>query len=222
MILNINKPLGLTSYDVVAYVKRITGEQKVGHAGTLDPMATGVLLVAVGRPSTRRISEFMDQNKEYEADVILGAETDTLDREGPLLQTLPVPPLSRSAIDVLLATFIGNIDQIPPMYSAVHYKGKRAYEIAREGKTIFLPPRRVEIKKIDVLAYPDFENGNPFPHLTLRILCEKGVYIRSLARDIGEAWGTVAFLGSLERTRIGSYTSAEGLALEGTAKFLVE
>jgi len=249
MILNINKPLGLTSFDVVACVRKALGEKKVGHAGTLDPMATGVLVVAVGREFTKQIDQLMSGEKEYIAEIILGATTDSLDRDGQVTQTAPVSELTKEQIDASVQSFIGTIAQIPPSFSAIHHKGERAYKLARAGNPVVLPPRIVTINKIEILAYPvrpsertmeelvlSSGQGNcpalrlrsvnegrgvlpeeafdDFPQLTIKVTCEKGVYIRSLARDIGEALGTVAFLKSLVRTKVGDYRIEESLELE--------
>lgn len=211
MILNINKPLGLTSFDVVAYVRRATGEKKVGHAGTLDPMATGVLVVAVGRESTKQIDQLMSGEKEYLAEIILGAETDSLDRDGLLIKTAQVPPLTKAQIDAAVEFFVGTIAQVPPSFSAIHVQGERAYDLARAGKPVNIPPRIVTINKIEVLNYPI--TLSPFPQLTIKVTCEKGVYIRSLARDIGQKLGTVAFLKSLVRTKVGTYRIEDSISL---------
>ncbi|MFA5929164.1 MAG: tRNA pseudouridine(55) synthase TruB [Candidatus Margulisiibacteriota bacterium] len=214
MILNINKPLGMTSYDVVAFVKRLTGEKKVGHAGTLDPMASGVLLVAVGRESTKQIDQLMSGYKEYVAEVILGVETDTLDREGQIIDSKPVPDLTPEQIDKALLKFIGTTLQYPPIYSAVHHHGERAYDLARQGKEVKLAPRYITIMKIEVLKYPHEDQGAELPKLTIRVTCEKGTYIRSLAKDIGSELGTCAFLGALVRTKIGAYHVETSSSLE--------
>jgi len=231
MILNINKPLGLTSFDVVAAVRKATGIKKVGHAGTLDPMATGVLIVAVGRESTKKIDQLMAGEKEYVADIILGAETDSLDRDGVIMSTPPVPALSKERIDTVVQRFVGTIEQIPPMFSAVHYQGQRLYQLARKGKTVLVPPRIVTIHAIDILTYPESnhvgagsqpaQTPSPFHHFTIRVTCEKGVYIRSLARDIGNALGTVAFLKGLVRTRIGDYHLENSLQLTSIPKIVI-
>jgi tRNA pseudouridine55 synthase len=213
MFLNINKPLGLTSFDVVSRVRRMTGEKRVGHAGTLDPMATGVLLVAVGREFTKRISELMDLDKEYVAEIVLGAETDSLDRDGRLMDTIPVPPLTRAQIDSAVHRFVGQIEQIPPVFSAIHHQGKRLYELARANVDVKPAPRIVEIDAIEVVDYPDSEKQALFPHLKIKVTCQKGVYIRSLARDIGHALGTTAFLSALVRTRIGEWRVEDAMPI---------
>ena len=231
MILNINKPLFFTSFDVVAYIRRITNIKKVGHAGTLDPMATGVLVVAAGRDSTKQIRHIMSGQKEYVAEIILGVETNSLDRDGQVISTQPVPPLTKEQVDNAVQQFIGELQQIPPMFSAIHHQGARLYKLAREGQVIDLPPRHVTVDEIEVLSYPKncgkgdvtalgcettittTANNQP-QRLTIRVYCQSGVYVRSLARDIGQTLGTVAFLSSLVRTQVGEYRIEDSLSLE--------
>jgi tRNA pseudouridine55 synthase len=198
-LLVVDKPLGFSSMAVVRYVRRAAGVRKVGHAGTLDPLATGVVLCAIGRPATRCINQLMGMGKVYEAEVDLSAFTATDDREGAREEIAVDQPPTEAAVRDVLGGFIGEIQQVPPVFSAVHVGGKRAYKLARQGEKVTLGPRSVRIDAIDLLAYQ-------WPIATLRIHCGKGVYIRSLARDLGVALGVGGHLQSLRRTAVGDYT----------------
>jgi tRNA pseudouridine55 synthase len=203
----IDKSSGMTSHDVVARVRRIIGQKRVGHAGTLDPMATGVLPVVVGR-ATRLVEYLAEADKAYRAVLVLGATSDTYDREGSVL---PVPGASlpeREAIEQALAGFRGEIEQVPPMHSALKVGGKRLYELAREGKEVERAARRVEISRLEIEAYKP-------PLLQLFVECSKGTYVRSLAHDLGAALGTGAYLDGLVRTRVGAFSLDEAITLEG-------
>jgi len=209
MLLLIDKPKGITSHDVVSRVRKITGEKRVGHAGTLDPNATGLLIVGVGRESTKKLG-FYSQNvkKIYNADVVLGEERDTDDPEGKVTfidKKLAKIPLSK--IKSVLKDFEGDQEQIPPIYSAIRIRGKKAYEIAREGKKVNMPPRQITIHSIKLLKYS-------FPLLKLKITCSSGTYIRSLARDLGEALGTKSYLKNLRRTAVGAANIKNSIKLE--------
>jgi tRNA pseudouridine55 synthase len=210
--LNINKPKGLTSHDVVARVRQIvsrtTGRKvKVGHAGTLDPAATGVLPVAVGQ-ATRLIEYLTNTSKGYRTVVQLGITTDTDDAEGTVIAERPVPVLDQGTVEKTITTFCGTIMQVPPMYSAVHHHGKRLYELARANQTVERPPRQVTVEQIDdQTAYPLTDQ------LVLDIVCSKGTYIRSLARDIGEALGCGAHVAMLERTHVGPFSLENAVSL---------
>lgn len=210
--LNINKPSGMTSHDVVARVRRLVGRKvKVGHAGTLDPTATGVLPVAIGS-ATRLIEYLADTRKGYQATVVLGITTTTDDAEGDVLQQRPVPPLSMEQIETALAPLRGTILQVPPMYAAIHHQGQRLYDLARAGKTVERVPRPVTIDRLELV---DLTRTAPdtLPSLTLTVECSKGTYIRALARDLGEALGCGAHLAALERTFVGSFTVNEAVTL---------
>lgn len=197
--LNLNKPRGVTSRDVVNQVVRQVGRRvKVGHAGTLDPLATGVLVVAVG-PATRLVELVQDQPKVYRTVVRLGARSDTLDADGSIIESSASPITDETAIRRALARQVGTIPQVPPGYSALKVGGKRAYELARSGRTVELAPREVRIDRIDLLSFD-------WPRLALEIACGGGTYIRSIARDIGEDLGCGGLVEVLERTRIGSFT----------------
>jgi tRNA pseudouridine55 synthase len=175
-ILNIDKPTGMTSHDVVAHVRRLIGQRRIGHAGTLDPRATGVLLLCLGQ-ATRVAEYLMTGRKKYLAVVRLGVATDTYDAEGSITQTVESFTLSREEIAAALSAFQGEIQQVPPPYSAIRKQGRRLYELARRGILVHTPPRRVELDKIELLAWDA-------PELTLQITCSPGTYIRSLAHDL--------------------------------------
>lgn len=196
----IDKPAGMTSHDVVDVVRRQTGERRVGHAGTLDPFATGLLIVGVGRQATKRLSEFLKMDKEYEAVVRFGTTSDTDDRTGVIF----LPPsegrggIERGDVDLALKKFTGPIQQLPPIYSAKKVAGRKMYELARAGKDVPRKPTTVTIHALDVLGYD-------WPLLRLRVRCSSGTYIRALARDLGEALGVGGLLEELRRTAIGPY-----------------
>lgn len=197
--LNIDKPAGLTSHDVVARVRRAARQKRVGHAGTLDPAATGVLVVALGA-ATRLIEYVQDAtSKRYLATVRLGATTTTDDAEGELIASAPVPRLGAADLERALGHFRGEIMQVPPMYSALHHQGQRLHELARAGIVVERQARPVTIERLDLLDWAS-------PLLTIDVMCSKGTYIRSLARDLGEVIGCGAFLEALRRTSVGAFT----------------
>jgi tRNA pseudouridine55 synthase len=205
-ILNVNKPAGLTSHDVVAKVRGILKGQKVGHAGTLDPAATGVLPILVSRGT--RIAEYLlEWDKEYRAVLRLGQTTDTQDATGTVLATCSLDGLEEQRIRAAIAPFRGRIAQVPPMYSAVKVAGTPLYKSARAGKTVERDSRNVEIHELDVL-------GIAGPDITLRVRCSKGTYVRTLCADIGEALGVGGHLLSLQRTRVGPLTIERALTLD--------
>ena len=199
----IDKPLQWTSFDVVNRVRsalcRRLGVKKlkVGHSGTLDPLATGVVLVCTGK-ATKQIDQLQAGVKEYVATLELGATTPSFDLEHSIDKRYPVEHITRALVDEVLARFVGPIWQVPPVYSAVKVDGKRAYEYARKAQEVELKPKLLVIDELEVL---DFS----LPILKLRIVCSKGTYIRALARDIGEALGSGAYLTELRRTRVGDY-----------------
>lgn len=201
-IIGIDKPLGWTSFDAV---KRVRGaiqrrlhlkKFKVGHAGTLDPLATGVLIVCTGR-ATKRIDELQNGDKEYVATIRLGATTPSFDLETEVDAVYPWEHITRERVEEIIPTFIGKIMQVPPVFSAVKVDGKRAYNLARKGKEVELKAKSLYIKEMELL-------GMDMPEITLRIVCSKGTYIRALARDLGEALGSGAHLTGLRRTRVGN------------------
>lgn len=192
------KPVGWSSFDVIRKLRTATGVRKIGHAGTLDPFAEGILVICFGR-ATKRVSEMVEFDKEYVGEVFLGSETDTLDRTGKVVQTVAVPPLDEAVIDATLQSFSGAIDQVPPMYSALKRGGRRLYEIARNGETVTLYPRPVQIESIRLISW------SPPDTFTMHAVVGKGTYIRSLARDIAIALETVGHLKSLTRLRVGPF-----------------
>lgn len=210
-LLLVDKPPGMSSFGVVAQVRKRTGVARVGHAGTLDPFATGILVVGVGRTYTRRLSEFQGLPKVYVVRMVLGMTTDTLDRDGQLLsEPVSASFVTAEKLTAILPQFIGVLAQIPPIFSAKKTEGKRHYERARAGETITLKPSIVEVYGINCL---DFVPGK-YPLVTLEIKCGKGTYIRSLVRDIALALGTVSYAKDLVRTGVGAWTLAECINLE--------
>jgi tRNA pseudouridine55 synthase len=205
--LNIDKPSGMTSHDVVARVRRVARQKRVGHAGTLDPAATGVLVLGLGN-ATRLIEYVQDStSKRYLATVHLGITTTTDDAEGQVLATSALPPLDIAAIEQALQPFRGQIAQAPPMYSALHHQGRRLHELARQGIVVERVARPVTIERLELLDWSA-------PLLKLDITCGKGVYIRSLARDLGAALGCGAHLQALRRTAVGTFLIEDAVPLD--------
>lgn len=205
-ILNIDKPPGITTMDVVRRIKRASGQKRVGHGGTLDPLATGVVHVCLGQ-ATRMMEYVIDSTKEYQAQVELGAETDTYDALGEVNQRGDASAVTLQDVQVALESFKGAIEQVPPMYSALKRQGKRLYELARAGMEVERAPRKVEVQSIDLSSW------NP-PVFTLTVGCGRGFYMRSLAHDLGRALGCGAHLKSLVRLRSGSFKITEAMQLE--------
>lgn len=206
-IFNVNKPAGMTSHDVVQVIRRASGERRVGHAGTLDPMATGVLLVCIG--TATRVTEYlMDHPKRYRAKITLGVSTDTLDADGRVTHTADPASVGQEDVQRALKTFVGTIEQIPPMYSALKKDGKKLYELARQGIAVEREPREVEIRQLNIVAWDP-------PRITVDVECSKGTYIRAIARDLGEVLGVGAYLSGLTRTASGRFTveAASDLAI---------
>jgi len=203
-ILSFNKPYEWTSFNVVAAVRNLlrrklnTKKIKVGHAGTLDPLATGVLLVCTGK-ATKRIEELQAHTKEYVATLKIGATTPSFDKETEEDATYPTEHITLELLEETLKTFVGSIEQVPPTYSAVKINGKRAYEFARTGRDIELKAKTLVIDEIELISH------NLPNEAVIRVVCSKGTYIRALARDIGAALGSGAYLTDLIRTRIGDY-----------------
>lgn len=198
----IDKEAGPTSFDVVAAFKRATRLRKVGHTGTLDPLARGVLLLCTG-VATRAAEHFMNLEKEYEFDVCLGVETDTLDKEGKVVREAPCPDLRDEQIHEAARSFVGEYDLKPPAYSALKRNGRRLYELARAGEAPEVESRRVHIYDFDVVSIE-------MPTVRCRIRCSRGTYVRSLARDLGERLGAPAHIDRIVRTRIGSFERSHG------------
>ncbi len=197
-LLVVDKPLGWSSMDVVRHVRKAAGFVKTGHAGTLDPLATGVVVCCIGN-ATKAVERLMSLPKVYDTKIDLSAFTQTDDREGEREEVEVAEPPSEEALRAALEPFVGDIEQVPPRFSAVHVDGKRAYKLAREGKEVVLEARPVRIDSIELVAYE-------WPIASLLITCGKGMYVRSLARDLGTSLGTGGHLASLRRTAVGPYT----------------
>lgn len=208
-LLNINKPAGMTSRRVVDLVCAAAGTKKVGHAGTLDPMATGVLVVCIGW-TTRLISFVQQQRKEYRAQFRLGCTSDTDDVTGTVVETgepgRHAPAPGRDEIEALLPRFVGRIVQVPPQFSAVHVQGRRAHQLARKGAPVEIPPREVDVHRLELRSYD-------YPQLELDIECGSGTYVRSIGRDLGRLLGCGAVMSGLVRTRIGEFRLENALDL---------
>jgi tRNA pseudouridine55 synthase len=203
-ILSVDKPAGMTSHDVVAAVRRITGQRRVGHAGTLDPLATGLLLLCLGRAT--RLAEYLVRGRKiYRATVRLGVVTDTYDAEGQVVAVTPVEDLSGEWIEEAAAEFVGRVEQTPPVYSAIKSKGTPLYKLARQGRAVSPPPRQVEIEAVELLAWEA-------PDLTLLVRCGPGTYIRSLAHDLGQRLGPGGHLTALRRLASGHWRVEDALS----------
>jgi tRNA pseudouridine55 synthase len=199
-VLLLDKPLTWTSFDVVRKVKNTLRPRKIGHAGTLDPLATGLLILCTGK-KTKEIDQIQAQEKEYEGTFRLGQTTPSFDLETPVDAEQPYAHLTEDKIRAAVATFLGKIEQVPPVFSAVKVDGKRAYELARKGQEAEIKPKTVEIKEFEITRFA-------LPEIDFRVVCSKGTYIRSLARDLGAALGCGAHLTRLVRTRIGEHRLA--------------
>jgi tRNA pseudouridine55 synthase len=204
----VDKPGGITSNQVVSRVKKATGIKKVGHAGTLDPMATGVLVVAVG-PVTRLIRFIQDQPKEYLATALFGVATDTLDAAGAILsrEEMWITP---EELEAVVPRFVGEILQVPPMVSALKHQGRRLYELARRGEVVAREARPVRVDELEIVSV----GPGPYPEVEFRVVCGKGTYVRSLADDMAAVLGGSAHLTALRRTRIGSLSLDRALELD--------
>lgn len=205
-ILIVDKPRGWTSHDVVDFIRKRFGLKKVGHAGTLDPMATGVLVMLLGQ-ATRASGTFMSDDKEYEGTLTLGAVSDTGDAWGAVTPTGRSCTASPAGIAAVFKEFTGPIAQRPPMYAAVKVGGKKLYDLARQGKTIEVEPRPVVISRFDITAIS-------LPEISFAVTCSKGTYIRQLAVDIGERLGCGAYLSALVRTRSGRFTLGDACTVD--------
>ncbi len=209
----VDKPVGLTSFAIVARVRRILGLKKVGHAGTLDPFATGLLIVCAGRPATKLISRFMDGEKEYLATLCLGVETETFDTEGEITSKKAIENLYAEEIEKCIDEFRGPQLQVPPSYSALKHKGKPLYYYARKGIMIEKEPREICIAHLDRMGEKNDLNGET-AELHLRVVCSKGTYIRTLASDIGKKLGCGAHLTGLRRTKSGCFSVENSLTAD--------
>lgn len=210
--LNIYKKKGPTSYDVIRAIKKHLKIKRVGHAGNLDPMGEGVLVVGIGK-ATRFLEFIMHETKEYRVKVKFGILTTTLDSEGEVIQEMPVPALDREKLLSVLAQFQGEIEQVPPSFSAIKFEGKRLYEYAREGVFLVPKPRKVKIHKIDLLEIGD-------DYIVIDVECSSGTYMRSLARDIGQKLGTVAIVEDLTRLRVGDYRIENAVQIDDGKKLI--
>jgi tRNA pseudouridine55 synthase len=205
-ILNINKPAGITSRRVVDRVAKLVRPEKSGHAGTLDPLATGVLVVCVGK-ATRLIELVQEQPKSYQATFLLGRQSDTDDVSGTVTEVAVPREITRAEIERGLPQFLGRIEQVPPSYSAVHVEGRRAHERARAGQSVELAPRTVEVFRLEITRFD-------YPVLELEIDCGSGTYVRSIGRDLGRMLGCGAIMSALVRTRVGPYSIENAVSLD--------
>ena len=211
-LLNINKPIGITSMDVVREIKKSTGIKKVGHGGTLDPMASGVIPIAIGT-STRLLEYILNSDKSYIATIELGRRTDTYDSEGKTLEKSDPQGISIDEIINVLSKFNGEMTQIPPMHSALKVQGKRLYELARSGTVIERPPRNVTIYEVSLEEFNS-------PNIVVGIRCSKGFYVRTFADDIGHLLGCGAFLSSLKRVASGPFKIEDAMTLDQTISMI--
>tara|TARA_B100000029_G_scaffold206589_1_gene204329 strand:+ start:6007 stop:6663 length:657 start_codon:yes stop_codon:yes gene_type:complete len=211
VIVPINKPIGVTSFDVVKKVRKITRIKKVGHGGTLDPFAEGVLIIGIGRKSTRRLDYYNNSNKQYIAELQLGSSTDTLDLTGEIIEKKEIPQLQKSMIENIFSQFIGLQNQLPPMYSAKKINGIRLYKLARMKKTVKRKPNQITITSLELIDY----NSNK---INFSVSCSKGTYIRQLGLDIANKLGTVGHLTKLNRIKAGPYTLDDCISISAIEK----
>jgi len=204
----VDKPAGCTSHDVVARLRRAYGQRRIGHAGTLDPDATGVLLVGLGR-ATRLLRFLQETTKTYRATIVFGVATDTLDASGAVLDRITMQ-MTRSEVVAAAERFVGEIEQVPPMVSAIKIGGRRLHELARQGVEVERPPRRVRVDRFEVEGFTE----GAYPEATVSVDCSSGTYIRSLAADLGAALGGFAHLRDLRRLRVGSFDAADAHPLD--------
>ena len=209
-IIIIDKPKGPTSHDIVDIVRRTFKIKKVGHAGTLDPMATGVLVILTGK-CTKESGKFSNDDKEYEGELTLGATSDTEDAEGVITDSGKSVDPDPVRIKEAFEAFLGPIEQVPSAYSAVKYKGKKLYELARKGISVEVEPRKITISRLDI-------SDISIPKVKFRVTCSKGTYIRKLAADIGQRLGCGAYLSALRRTRSGNFTIDQAITLDQLIK----
>lgn len=226
-ILPFDKPLNMTSFQLVAKVRWLISQAmggkkiKVGHAGTLDPLATGVLILCTGR-ATKRIETLQSGVKEYIATLRLGATTPSFDLEHEIDQTFPTEHITREDVESALSTFVGEIMQVPPVFSACKVEGKRAYDLARKGQKAEEVQLKAKPLRIDEIELLEADLGGEAPSITIRVVCSKGTYIRALARDIGEALNSGAHLTALRRTRVGEYGEKDCFTLESFEEWLAQ
>ena len=213
-VLLINKPFEWTSFDVVRKIRGMVRIRKVGHAGTLDPLATGLLILCTGK-FTKRINEYMSQEKEYTGTITLGAITPTYDLESKPQDFKEYEQISLDDAEQATKKFIGEILQVPPAHSAIKKDGKRVYELARKGIEVELEPRRIVISEFEITSFQ-------LPVIGFKVVCSTGTYIRSLAHDFGKELGCGAYLSSLCRTRIGSFTIKQSMNMEEADKYILQ
>jgi len=213
-VLLLDKPLDWTSFDVVRKIRYLVRVKKVGHAGTLDPLATGLLILCTGK-FTKKINEYMAREKEYTGSFTLGATTPTFDRESAPENPKEFDFITPETIQAILPQFTGEIWQVPPIHSAIKKEGQRVYELARKGQEVVLDPRRVTIKEFEI-------TNIEMPRVSFRVVCSTGTYIRSLANDVGAALGCGAYLSSLCRTRIGEFRLEDAMTIEEAEKYIKE
>ena len=230
----IDKPMDWTSHDVVGYLRKITGEKRIGHAGTLDPFATGLLIVAIGRQYTKRLDEFKNLEKEYTTTIRLGAVSDTQDRTGVVQNfkdtNTKIQEIDTKQIETVLQSFVGAQEQIPPMYSAKKVDGKRLHALARAGKEVERKPSQIIIHSIELTQPQDvlsphrgeLERSYNEDTLNIKVSCSPGTYIRTLAHDIGAALGVGAYCEELRRTKIGSYNVEDAVSPKILAPEIIE
>jgi len=204
-VLLLNKPYEWTSFDVVNKLRYILKMKKIGHAGTLDPLATGLLIICTGK-MTKRIEEFMGFEKEYTGTFVIGQRTPSHDLETEVSEQVDIAHITPAMLHAATVPLTGNIEQLPPMHSAIRVGGKRAYQFARQGKEVELKPRAVEVREFEITSVN-------LPEVNFRIVCSKGTYIRSIARDFGEALGVGAYMSALCRTRIGEFRLEDALEI---------
>ncbi|MBD97708.1 MAG: tRNA pseudouridine(55) synthase TruB [Candidatus Marinamargulisbacteria bacterium] len=207
----VNKPVGPSSFHVIAQLRRLTGVRRIGHAGTLDPLASGLLIVAIGRQYTRQLDTFVGMDKSYRVTFELGKTTTTYDSEGSITHQLPQVSVTADQVYAAVAGFQGTYDQIPPAFSAKKVNGVRAYDRARKGQTVVLAPQSVRIDSIMIEA---MVLSIPNPTVTVSVRCSKGTYVRSLVHDIGQALGVGGTVTALERYAIGSYEVDQAISLD--------
>lgn len=219
-IICINKPYKVSSFGALAFVRTRLSKAlevkrvKMGHAGTLDPLATGVLVLCTGK-ATKRIEELQLKDKEYTATLQFGATTASFDMEHPEDEWFPKDHITEESLKEVLGQFVGDIQQVPPVFSACNVNGKRAYELGRKGREVELKPKTVHIEEIELLSFDDAKK-----QAQIRVVCGKGTYIRSLARDIGKALGSGAYLTQLCRTRVGKYKIEDSITFDGFDEWL--
>lgn len=205
-LLVVDKPLDWTSFDVVAKVRRLLNVKKVGHTGTLDPKASGVLVLCIGK-ATKLAQKLTGLDKEYEGEITLGGISTTDDSEGEITENKSAEPVPITLVEEALNSFVGTFDQMPPQFSAKKINGKKAYELARAGKKVDLKLANVTVHQLELLDYK-------WPKVKIKLHCSKGFYVRALARDVGEKLGVGGYLTGLKRTRVGHFTIEESVSIE--------